>query len=158
VVLCRQNDDNLRVYIKTEEADMAFKIRRVDYFYTTVKDEPGQAYKVLSRLASLGINLVAVTAVPFGPMNTQLTIFPEDTAQLRNEAQKSGLKLEGPQLALLVQGDDELGALAEVHSKLYAANVNIYASSGVADGKGHYGYIIYVRPDEYENAVTALNV
>ena len=137
---------------------MPYTIRRVDYFYTTVKDEPGEAYKVLSVLASLGINLVAVTAVPFGPMITQLTIFPEDTAQLRNEAPKSGLKLEGPQSALLVQGDDKLGALAEVHSKLYAANVNIYASSGVADGKGHYGYIIYVRPDDYENAVKALNL
>lgn len=137
---------------------MAFKIRRVDYFYTTVKDEPGEAYKVLSLLAGLGVNLVAVTAIPFGPMNTQLTIFPEDSAQLRNEAQKSGLKLEGPQQALLVQGDDELGALAELHSKLYIANVNIYASSGVADGKGHYGYIIYVRPDDFERAVAALNV
>jgi hypothetical protein len=137
---------------------MAFNIRRVDYFYLTVKDEPGEAYKVLSVLARLGINLMAVTAVPFGPMNTQLTIFPEDTARLRNEAQKSGLKLEGPQPALLVQGDDKLGALVEVHSKLYAANVNIYASSGVADGKGHYGYIIYVRPDDYEKAVAALNV
>ena len=137
---------------------MAYTIRRVDYFYTTVKDEPGEAYKVLSLLAGLGVNLVAVTAIPFGPMNTQLTIFPEDTAQLRNEAQKAGLKLEGPQPALLVQGDDELGALAEVHSKLYTANVNIYASSGVADGKGRYGYIIYVRPDDFEHAVAALNV
>jgi hypothetical protein len=137
---------------------MAFNIRRVDYFYSTIKDQPGEAYKVLSLLASLGINLVAVTAVPFGPMNTQLTIFPEDTAQLRNEAQKAGLKLEGPQPALLVQGDDELGALAEVHSRLYANSVNIYASSGVADGKGHFGYIIYVRPDDYEKAVAALNV
>ena len=137
---------------------MAFKIRRVDYFYTTVKDQPGEAYKVLSLLASFGINLLAVTAVPFGPMNTQLTIFPDDTAQLRNEAQKCGLKLEGPQPALLVQGDDKLGALAEVHSRLYANSVNIYASSGVADGKGHYGYIIYVRPDDYEKAVAALNV
>lgn len=137
---------------------MAFRIRPVDYFYTTVKDEPGEAYKVLSLLAGLGVNLVAVTAIPFGPMNTQLTIFPEDTAQLRNVAQKSGIKLEGPQPALLVQGDDELGALAQVHSKLYMANVNIYASSGVADGKGHYGYIIYVRPDDFEHALAALNV
>lgn len=137
---------------------MAFNIRRVDYFYTTVKDQPGEAYKVLSLLASLGINLVAVTAVPFGPMNTQLTIFPDDTAQLRNEAPKSGLKLEGPQPALLVQGDDKLGALAEVHSRLYANSVNIYASSGVTDGKGHYGYIIYVRPEDYQKAVAALNV
>jgi len=137
---------------------MAFEIRRVEYFYTTVKDQPGEAYKVLSVLASLGINLLAVTAVPFGPMNTQLTIFPEDAGRLRSEAQKSGLKLEGPQPALLVQGDDKLGALVEVHMKLFDADVNIYASSGVSDGKGSYGYIIYVRPDDYEKAVTALKV
>jgi hypothetical protein len=137
---------------------MAFHIRRVDYFYTTVKDAPGEAYKILSLLASLGINLLAITAVPFGPMNTQLTIFPEDSGQLRNQAEKSGLKLEGPQPAILVHGDDRMGALAEVHSRLYEADVNIYASSGVSDGKGSYGYIIYVRPDEYDRAVAALNL
>jgi len=137
---------------------MAFRIRRVDYFYSTVKNQPGEAYKLLSVLSSLGINLLAITAVPFGPMNTQLTIFPEDAGKLRNEAQKAGLKLDGPQPAFLVQGDDELGALAEVHMKLYEANVNIYASSGVADGKGSYGYVIYVRPDDYARAVAALKL
>ena len=137
---------------------MAFRIRRVDYFYSTVKDQPGEAYKLLSLLSSLGINLLAITAVPFGPMNTQLTIFPDDAGKLRNEAQKAGLKLDGPQPAFLVQGDDELGALAEVHMKLYEANVNIYASSGVADGKGSYGYVIYVRPDDYARAVAALKL
>lgn len=137
---------------------MGFKIRRVDYFYVTVKDQPGEAYKVLSLLASVGINLLAITAVPFGPMNTQLTIFPEDSAKLRNEAQKSGLKLEGPQPAFLVQGDDQLGALIGVHMKLYEANVNVYASSGVSDDKGSYGYVIYVQPDDYERAAAALDV
>ena len=137
---------------------MAFQIRRVDYFYTTVKDQPGEAYKILSLLASMGINLLAITAVPFGPNNTQLTLFPEDSGQLRNHAEKSGLKLEGPQSAILVQGDDKLGALAEVHMRLYEADVNVYAASGVSDGKGSYGYIIYVRPDEYNKAVTALNL
>ena len=88
---------------------MALKIRRIDYFFTTVKDQPGEAYKLLSLLASLGINLLAITAVPFGPMNTQLTIFPEDNARLRNESEKAGLKLEGPQPAFLVQGDDKHG-------------------------------------------------
>ena len=137
---------------------MGFQIRRVDYLYTTVKDQPGEAYKILSLLASMGINLLAITAVPFGPNNTQLTLFPEDSGQLRNHAEKSGLKLEGPQSAILVQGDDKLGALAEVHMRLYEADVNVYAASGVSDGKGSYGYIIYVRPDEYNKAVTALNL
>src|SRR5258705_3989811 len=137
---------------------MAFKIRRVDYFYATLKDQPEEAYRLFSLLGTLGKNLLVITAVPFGPMNTQLTIFPEDTGKLRSEAQKSGLKLDGPQPALLVQGDDKLGAVAEVHMKLYEANVNVYASSGVADGKGSYGYVIYVRPDDYETAWAALKV
>jgi hypothetical protein len=58
----------------------------------------------------------------------------------------------------LVQGDDELGALAGIHEKLYEANVNVYASSGVSDGKGSYGYVIYVRPEEYERAAKTLGM
>ena len=60
--------------------------------------------------------------------------------------------------ALLVQGDDELGALAGVHQKLFEAGVNVYASTGVADGRGSYGYVLYVRPDEYARAASALNL
>lgn len=137
---------------------MAFKIRRVDYFYTTVEDQPGEAYKLLSQLARLGINLVAVTAIPVGPSRTQLTLFPEDTARMRKGAEKSGIGLDGPHPALLVQGDDELGVLADVHEKLYRADVNVYASSGVTDGTGRFGYIVYVRPEDYERAASALGV
>ena len=47
---------------------MAYRIRRVEYYYTTVEDQPGEAYKLLSRLASLGVNLLAFTAV-LGPQS-----------------------------------------------------------------------------------------
>ncbi len=137
---------------------MSFTIRRADYFYTTIQDQPGEAYKLLSQLAALGINLFAFSGVPLGPMRTQLTLFPEDTLKMKDAANKAGLILDGPHPALLVQGDDELGALAGIHVKLYEADVNVYASSGVSDGKGSYGYVIYVRPDEHERAVKALGV
>ena len=137
---------------------MAFKIRRVDYFCATVKDQPGEGYRLLSLLASRGINLLAFTACPIGPMAAHLTLFPEDTAKFASEAQRSGLQLDGPKPALLVQGDDELGAFAELHKKLYEASVNVYASSGVEDGRGGFGYVIFVRPDDYEKAATALEV
>jgi hypothetical protein len=137
---------------------MTFKIRRIGYFYTTVKDEPGEGYKLLTVLADLGINLLSFTAVPVGPEHTQLTIFPEDAAKLEDEARKVGLALDGPHPALLVQGDDELGALARVHEKLYEAKVNVFASSGVADGKGNYGYVLYVKADEYDRAAAALDI
>jgi hypothetical protein len=135
---------------------MAYRIQRTGYFLATVKDQPGEAYKLLSALAARGINLVAFTAVPTGPLHTQLTIFPEDAEQFIHEAKHIGLGCDGPHPAFLVQGDDELGALAGVHLKLSAADINVYASSGVADGKGSFGYVIYVRPDDYESAASVL--
>ena len=133
-------------------------IRRVEYFNTTVRDRPGEGYKLLAQMAEMGLNLLAFTAVPVGPSTTQLTLFPEDPAKLAAAAQRAGMTLDGPHSAFLVQGDDELGALAEIHQQLYRANVNIYASSGVTDGRGTFGYLIYVRPEDCNRAAQALGV
>jgi hypothetical protein len=137
---------------------MAYTIRRADYFRTTVNDEPGEGYAILSQLASQRINLLAFTGCPVGTMRTQLTLFPEDSARMAEAARLAGLALEGPYAALMVQGDDELGAFARVHLRLYEAKVNVYASSGLADGKGAFAYILYVRPEEYERAARALGL
>jgi hypothetical protein len=137
---------------------MAFRIRRVDYFYATLTDSPGEAYVLLTALAGQGVNLLALTGMPLGPDRTQLTLVPEDRGKLVEASRKAGLALDGPHRALLVQGDDELGALARVHARLSDARVNVYASLGVTDGKGAYGYVLYIRPEEYERAVKALEV
>jgi hypothetical protein len=137
---------------------MTYQVRRAEYFYTTVADEPGEALKPLTLLAEKGIGLLAFTAVPVGPNRTQLTIFPDDVAKAVSEAKKAQLPLDGPYAALLVQGKDALGALAAVHAKLYEAKVNVYASSGVADGRGGYGYVIYVRGQDYDASLKALGV
>lgn len=137
---------------------MAYNIRCMEYFYSSVKDQPGEAYKVLTILAELGINMLAFHAVPIGPNNTQLTIFLDDSNKLISEAKKSGLDLDGPHHAFLVRGDDQLGALSEVHKKLFDANINIYASNGVTDGKGDYGYVFYVRPEEFQRAKEMLDL
>jgi hypothetical protein len=57
-----------------------------------------------------------------------------------------------------VNGDDELGALAEIREKLYDADVNVYASTGVTDGEGSYGYVMYVKGDEIDRAARILEV
>ena len=137
---------------------MATKIRRVDYFYATIKDQPGQAYLFLQQLADLGINLLAFTAVPVGPYSTQLSIFPENAKNLTDLARHAGLKIEGPHHAILVQGNDEVGALADVHKQIYQAGVNIYASTGIATDKETYGYLLYIRPEAYERAAQALGL
>lgn len=137
---------------------MAYSIRRAEYYHATIADRPGEAYALLSELADLGINLLAFTAVPVGPDHVQLTLFPEDPPRLETEAGRAGLELEGPHEAILVQGDDELGALAGIHERLAEASVNVYASSGVTDGRGSFGYVIYVREDQLARAGEALKL
>jgi predicted amino acid-binding ACT domain protein len=137
---------------------MAFTIRRVDYFHFSVQDRPGEAYKLLTLLAEVGVNLLAFTAIPHGPMRTELTLFPESTSQLQSAATKARMAMDGPHHALLAQGDDELGALAGVHERIYEAGVNVASASGVTDGRGSYGYVIYVRPEEFDKVAKALGV
>jgi hypothetical protein len=135
---------------------MAFTIRRVEYYYANVRDELGAAYRLLSQLAELGIDLLAFTAVPSGPAQAQFTLVPTDTGKLLAQASVAGLPLDGPYHAFLVQGDDELGALANVHEQLVKAGVDIFASSGVSDGRGAFGYLVYVREDQFDRATAAL--
>ncbi len=137
---------------------MANTIRKVDYFYTTVKDRPGESYQVLSQLADMGIALLAFTAVPTGPGSTQLALFPEENNQFLDFAERANLRIDGPNHAILVQGNDELGALVAIHAALYNAHVNVYASNAVTDGKGGYGYLIYVRPEDFDKAAEALGI
>lgn len=137
---------------------MACDIKRVDYYYTVVKDQPGEAYNILSLLANRGVTQLAFSAVPLGANATQLAIFPEDPAKLKHEAQLAGMALDGPHHALLVHGDDEFCTLTDIHQQLFKANINVYASRGVADGKGSYGYLIYVKEDDYERAAETLGV
>jgi hypothetical protein len=137
---------------------MALRIRPVEYFYVNVKDEPGAAYRILSQLSGLGVNLLAFTAIPTGPARAQLALFPENDGKLVAAARQAQLVLDGPHRALLVQGDDELGAFASVHQRLFEAGVDVYASSGVTDGRGSFGYVVYVREDQFDRAAAALAV
>lgn len=134
----------------------ALSVRTLEYFYIRVDDDPGRAYELLATLASEQVNLLAFSAVPYGNNRVELTIFPDRTESLLRAAAKSGWTLSGPQHACLIQGDDQLGALADIQKKLIDAGVSIYASSGITDGEGHFGYVIYFKEGDHIAAQRAL--
>lgn len=137
---------------------MSTIIQKAEYYYCTVQDQPGESYKILSLLADVGVNLLAFTAVPSGLLNTQFTLFPEDPQKLKVEALKAGLNIHGPIPALLVQGDDQIGVLTDVHKKLFDSGINVVASNAVSDGRGGFGYVIYLRTEEFDKALDVLGV
>jgi len=131
--------------------------RKIDYFYTSIKDESGEGFRFLAQLASKNVDLMAVTAVPFGPDKAQLTLFPKNPENLVEAAKLEKITLDGPHSAILVQGEDHVGAFAGVLSKVAKANVNVFSVQGMTDGRGGFGYIIYLRPSDIDQALRALN-
>jgi len=139
------------------EVPMPFTVRRADYFYVPVSGEVAAPSELLTALANRGINLLAFASVPMGPQRTQLTLFPEDTDRFTAEASRSGLAADGPHPALLVRGDDELGALARVNQALANGGIAVFAATGVADGRGSFGYVVYLKPADVDRAVKLLS-
>ncbi len=137
---------------------MALTIKRAAYYHVNLQDEAGGAYRLLAGLASNGVNLLAFNTTPVGPHVTHLMLFPADTSLFEHAIKSSGANATGPQHALLIQGDDELGAAANIHQRLAEAEVTPFASGGVSDGRGGFGYLVYVRADDFERAAAALGV
>jgi hypothetical protein len=137
---------------------MSMQIRPVEYFYTTVLEAGEDACNWLSAIAAAGVNLLAFSATPVGPSHTQLTLFPEAPDLLKVAAIRSGITLNGPYRAFLVQGDDRLGAIADIYKKLCRVGVDVFASTGITDGAGRFGYLVYVAERDFGKASGALGV
>ena len=73
-------------------------------------------------------------------------------------AKEAELELDGPYSALIIQGEDESGALADIYEKLSQAGINVNESSGIADIKGWYGVILYLEQEDCEKAAAALEM
>jgi len=137
---------------------MDFDIKTVKYYQTTINNKSGEAFRLLSLFAGAGVNLLAFSALPLGSNSTQFTLFPNDVLKMTDGAKKTGLTLDGPYSALLVQGDDESGALAGIYEKLSQADINVYASNGIANIRGGYGVILYIKQEDFEKALTVLDL
>jgi len=139
-----------------QDSGISLSIRRVHYVHTMLEDRPGEAYRLLSELLGRRVNLLAFSAVPIGAGHTQLVLYPEDIDQFTDAVDGLGLTITSSAQAILIQGDDHLGALADIHAQLYDVGINVYSSNGVTDGRGGYGYVLHVRQQDFERAAQAL--
>ena len=135
---------------------MLESVKHVDYYYTIVADKPGEARKLLEFLSERMVNLLAIHAFPMGEGQSQIDLFPDDPGVLLEAAKDAQIPLEGPRKAFLLQGEDRIGALYDFHLKLSNAGINIDACSGVVDGAGRFGYLIWVDAEDFDEASKVL--
>ncbi len=135
---------------------MEFDIQKVDYFNVTTEGKAGGEARILSVFAGAGVNLLAYRAVPAGSGRTRFSLFPNDAAKMIAGGKQAGLDLDGPHTALLIQGDDESGALADIFDRLSQAGVVVSESNGIANINGAYGVVLYIGQEDGEKALAAL--
>ena len=134
---------------------MADQIRRVDYFYVEVPDQPGEGVRVLMAVKEAGVNLLSFTAFPTGSGKAQVDLVPENAEALQKAAKNARLQLSPRKQAFFVQGSDRPGAAAEVLRKLSSAGINARAANGAA-APGGFGLILWVAPNDYARAAQVL--
>jgi hypothetical protein len=131
-------------------------VRTVDYWHTEVPDKAGAADGVLQRLFAAKVNLLAFLAFPAGGGKSQVDLVPADPATFEKAAKAAGISLSAKKRALLVQGSDRVGALADHTHRLGSKGINVTAGTAVATPGGGYGFLIWVKPSDVDAAAAAL--
>ena len=137
---------------------MADIVRRIEYYYTVVPNRAGAGVKVFNALKARGANLIALNGFPTSARRAQLAFVPSDRDAFLAAARKAGIKLKGPKVAFLIQGEDRVGAVAAVLSKLGQARINVTAMQAIATGAGRYGAILWIKSRNVGKAAQALGV
>ena len=134
---------------------MAETIRQMTYYKVMVPNRTGEGARLLGALHNAGLNLLAFSGFPAGK-KAQFDFIPEDAASFERAAARAGIKAGAKKTVFVVQGEDRVGALADIFAKLAAAKVSIIALDGIAAGFSRYGAIFWVKPKDVPKAARAL--
>jgi prephenate dehydratase len=135
---------------------MAYTVRTVEYFATSVPDKAGAGHGIIAALAAEGVNLLAMSGFPTGAGKAQLDLIPEDAAAFAKAASRLKLRTRKPKRAFLLQGEDRVGAVAEALGRLAAQKIHVIAAQALSAGSGRWAMILWVRPASYQKAAKAL--
>lgn len=130
-------------------------IRKADYFSMEIPNKTGEGARVLGALRDAGVNLLAFTGFPAG-RRAQLDFIPAETASFRAAARKLHMKVGSRKSVFLVEGDDRVGAIAELCDRIAATGVNLTAMDAVSAGNGHYAAMFWVDPRDVRKTAKAL--
>jgi hypothetical protein len=136
---------------------MADRIKKAFYWKLPIPDRPGEGARVLRALKDHKVNLLALSAFPRRG-KTQMDFVPANAAAFQKAMRKAGFRLTGKRTLFLIQGGDRPGAVHGVMEKLSRAGINVTALEAVADGKGYFGAMFWVKPADVRKTAKALGI
>lgn len=136
---------------------MADTVRIAQYFKVQVPDKPGEGSRMLGVLREAGVNLLAFSGFPRN-RKAQLDFVPSDPVAFKNAAKQAKWKMQGPKACFLVEGDDRIGAGADLMTRLAESKINVTAIDAMCSGQGRYGAIFWVKPRDVKRAAKVLGI
>jgi predicted amino acid-binding ACT domain protein len=134
---------------------MGETVQIAEYFYVQVPDKAGEGARLLAQLKEAGVNLLAFSGFPQG-RKAQVDFVPEDPRAFKAAARKAKWQTSASKKVFLVQGDDRVGAGADLMDKLAEAKINVIASQAITAGGGRFAMILWVAPADVRKAAKAL--
>lgn len=135
---------------------MAYRVKKVKYCYVKVPSRAGQGAKILAALKDAGVNLLAFSGFPLKGGVSQVDLVSNEIPLIRRVARQQGWRLSAVKKAFLITGNDEVGVVERIVSRLAAGKIKITATDAVAAGAGRFGMILWVKPDKYNAAARLL--
>ena len=102
--------------------------------------------KIANALKAARVNLIACIGFPTTTGRAELDLVPSNRRAFLTATRQAGIKLEGPDVAFLIQGEDRVGAVADILTRLGQARISVVAMKSVAAGRRRYGAILWVKP------------
>lgn len=136
---------------------MTDTVRVAQYFKVHVSDKPGEGSRMLGVLREAGVNLLAFSGFPRN-RKAQLDFVPADPVAFKSAAKQARWKILGPKTCFLVEGDDRIGAGADLMTRLAESKINVTAIDATCSGQGRYGAICWVKPRDVKKAARVLGI
>ena len=131
-------------------------VKRITVHCVEIEDVPGSLHKLLSDIASKGVDLLCLAAASTGEGKGCVCLSGKDPAGLSSCLSDFGLSATEA-TGFIVSGDDKAGAAAEGLKPLAEAGINGVTGSAMVF-EGQYQVLVVVKAADGDAAAAAMGV
>lgn len=131
-------------------------LKRIQTLDVTLPAEAGALARIYSGFREANVNVIASWGYEMGPKEAMAHFFVADTKATEVILKKMGLKAKVND-ACWIEGDDKLGAYAEVLGRVSKAGVNLTATDAFSIN-GRFASVLFTAPNDFPKLCKALEI